>query len=427
MFMDIVFFFDKEDMFDCLTTMEELGINKKAIRMWYLLNKNTKIKVKTAFGTTEEASVGDCLGQGTCGAGLVSAANLDLGLQKSFNTSNKIMHFGSVRLQPLCYQDDVGTLCTNVAMARSQAKKLTQMIKEKTLDAHPDKSGIVLLGSKRFKDRVEKELIKEPINFNKFNLKIKTEDKYLGQMIKEDLSASALATVKERSGKIKGAAIEVKQIIGDFEMQTLGGLAAAWEIWERALIPSLLSGAGTWLGDIDEAIKCCNDIQDFYWRIILNISDSVPKLALRCETFMRDCKWRIWEEKCLFLMRIQNLEDGSLAKIIYQEAESNGWPGLGNEVRQICRELDIPDINSYRIQKAELQKAIQFSHKKDILKQFESSKKLQDIKESNFDDIQPYFHDKNIENARITFRIRTKMLKKSLGIKKLKLKILKMV
>ena len=111
-------------------------------------------------------------------------------------------------------------------------------------------------------------------------------------------------------------------------------------------------------------------------------------------------------------MRIQNLEDGSLAKIIDQEAESNGWPGLGNEVRQICRELDIPDINSYRIQKAELQKAIQFSQKKDILKQFESSKKLQDIKESNFDDIQPYFHDKNIENARIKFRIRTKMLKK---------------
>ena len=43
MVMDIVSFFDKEDMFDCLTTMEELDINKKAIRMWYLLNKNTKI------------------------------------------------------------------------------------------------------------------------------------------------------------------------------------------------------------------------------------------------------------------------------------------------------------------------------------------------------------------------------------------------
>ena len=217
----------------------------------------------------------------------------------------------------------------------------------------------------------------------------------------------------ERGGKIKGAGIEVKQIIEDFEMQTLGGLAAPWDLWEQALIPSLLSGAGTWLGNINEAIKQCSAIQDFCWRIILNVPDSVPKLALRCEPFMRDFKWRIWEEKCLLLMRIQNLEEGSLAKMVYLEAENNGWPGLGNEMRQICREFDIPDINSYRIQKAELQKAIKCSHKKDMMKQFESSKKLQDIKESNFDDIQPYFYDKNIKNARIKFRIRTQMLKKN--------------
>ena len=50
-----------------------------------------------------------------------------------------------------------------------------------------------------------------------------------------------------------------------------------------------------------------------------------------------------------------------------------------------------------------------------MMKQFQSSKKLEAIKESNFDDIQPYFNDKNIENARIKFRIRTKMLKKVPG------------
>ena len=108
-------------------------------------------------------------------------------------------------------------------MQKELCSQIKNILKEKTLDAHPDKSGIVLLGSERFKDRVEKELINEPINFNKFNLKIKTEDKYIGQMIKDDLISSALATVKERSGKIKGAAIEVKQIREDFEMQTLSG------------------------------------------------------------------------------------------------------------------------------------------------------------------------------------------------------------
>ena len=76
-------------------------------------------------------------------------------------------------------------------------------------------------------------------------------------------------------------------------MQAVGGLAAAWELWERALIPSLLAEAGTWLGDIQEAIKFCNSIQEFYWKIILKVPDSCPKLALRCKTFSRGIKWRI--------------------------------------------------------------------------------------------------------------------------------------
>ena len=91
--IDLVSFFDREDIFDCLETLEELEVNEKARRIWYLLNKDTKIVVKTAFGTTEEAEVGDCLAQGTSGAGLISAANLDKGLQKFFNTSNEVMEY----------------------------------------------------------------------------------------------------------------------------------------------------------------------------------------------------------------------------------------------------------------------------------------------------------------------------------------------
>ena len=148
--MDIIAFFDKEDIFDCLKTLQALNVNKKAARMWYMLNMNTKIAVKTAFGITEEAAVGDCLGQGTAGAGLVSAANLDIGLQKYFNTSdntsNPVMYYGNVRVQPLSYQDDVGSICASAHMAHTQAKHMTSMLKEKALHAHPEKSGLLMLG-----------------------------------------------------------------------------------------------------------------------------------------------------------------------------------------------------------------------------------------------------------------------------------------
>ena len=426
--MDIVSFFDKEDIFDCLETMKELKINKKATRLWYLLNRDTRIQVKTAFGLTEEEEVGDCLAQGTAGAGLISAANLDLGLQKKFNasndsntinssnnsntnnTSNEVLYFGDIRIQPLAYQDDVGSICQNVDMVRNQASKLTKMLSEKTLEAHENKSGVLILGSRKFQKKITKEIEENPIDFNKFNLNIKTTDKYLGQIFQSNLSESALATVQERAGKIKGAAMEAKAIIEDFQMKAMGGLVAAWELWERAILPSLLSGAGTWLGEVSEAIKLCNKLQGFYWRVILKVPESCPKLALLCETKMTDMKYRIWEEKCLLLSRVHSLEEGSLAKSIYEVAEENGWPGLGRDVRQICEQIQIPDLNKYNQRKQEIKKAIAHANYESMMQQFEGSRKLEDIKFDDFTNMQEYFNDRNLERARMKFKIRTKMV-----------------
>ena len=323
------------------------------------------------------------------------------------------MYYGHVRLQPLCYQD-VGTMCTNIEMLTCQASKMSNILKEKTLKAHHDKSGLLLLGSKKFKDKIKGEIKESKICLNNFTLKTKLSDKYLGQIFESDLSSSALSTVRQREGKIKGAAIEIKSIIEDYCMQVMG-LVAAWELWERALVPSLLSGAGTWLGGISEAGNLCISVQNFYWKIIRKLPNSVSKLALKCETNMVDILWRVWEEKCLLLNRIKSLPDGSLARQIYLEAESRGWPGLGQEVRQICEASGIPDLNKNLIRKTDIQKAIRNSHYKDMMSQFEGSRKLEDIRHDNFRRLQGYFNDKNLEKARLKFKIRTKMLEKIPG------------
>ena len=49
-------------------------------------------------------------------------------------------------------------------------------------------------------------------------------------------------------------------------MQEMGGLMAAWELWEKALVPSLLSGAGPWVGDATKEANLCDNIQNFFWR-----------------------------------------------------------------------------------------------------------------------------------------------------------------
>ena len=140
------------------------------------------------------------------------------------------------------------------------------------------------------------------------------------------------------------------------------------------------TGAGTWLGNIKETEDFCDGLQDFFWRVILEIPESCPKIALRCEPKMMGMKWKIWEEKCLLLKRISRLEEGSLAKIMCQEANENDWPGLNEEVRNICNEIKLKDIGKYEISKTEIQEAVFNSHYNDMKEQLKESRKLADIK-----------------------------------------------
>ena len=72
-----------------------------------------------------------------------------------------------------------------------------------------------------------------------------------------------------------------------------------------------------------------------------------------------------------------------------------------------------------------MQRAIQKSHFSDMMNQFEIYKKLEDINNYDFQNIPKYFNDKNIENTRIKFKIRMKMLENIPGHFKNKYKNIK--
>ena len=63
-------------------------------------------------------------------------------------------------------------------MARSQAEKLTKLTFEKVLEAHPDKSGLVILGNDKFRQKTQEELSKNPTYLTKFKLKVMDNTKY---------------------------------------------------------------------------------------------------------------------------------------------------------------------------------------------------------------------------------------------------------
>ena len=411
--VDIIQFFDKEDIFDVMQVLNDIGVNKKAARVWFKLNQGTRVSVKTAAGMTPAAEAGiDCIGQGTAGGALLSQLNLDYGLNQYFSGSSDETYYGQVRIQPVAYQDDVARASKSVLEVQAGNTKMSAMLQDKGLEAHPDKTCFIVMGSNDFKAKVYEDLKKCPLTFGKFELKEKEADKYLGQMLHSGgLGTSAEATVEERTGRIKGAAMEIKAIIEEFQTQAMGGLMVAWELWERAMIPSLLSGAGTWTGNIAKAVEMADKIQEFYWRVILKVPESCPKLALRCEPRQLGMKWRIWIEKMLLLKRIQKQDEGSLCHQVYEEGKSMGWPGLWQEVAEICKEVKIPDINDCDVPARDIKEAVTDHHGKCMTDELMKSEgKLKNIKFDNFKQVQGYFEDKSVDNGRMAFKIRTQML-----------------
>ena len=177
-----------------------------------------------------------------------------------------------------------------------------------------------------------------------------------------------------------------------------------------ALIPSLLSGAGTWLGECKDAISLCDKLQNFFWRVILKVPESCPKVALKSETGMVSMKWRLWEHKILLLIRIRNHSEDTLCRKIYEEGKLRKWPGLGQEVKEICEILNIPDVNKEHVPKTVVKEAVFNNHYKEMKEEIMKMKKLDPIKHEDFTEAQQYLKDKSIENGRMAFRIRSQML-----------------
>ena len=243
--VDIIAFFDREDIGDVMETLHRIGVNKKAARVWFKLNEGTEIAVKTATGVSDSVVVGDCIGQGTAGAALVSQANLDLGLMDYFKDSDAELEYGGVRLQPLAYQDDVLRGSKDVMDTNIGNIKLAAMLDEKGLQAHPDKTCYIVTGSKKYKEKVNTDLERSKIMLGDFPVKQKECDRCLGQMLhREGLDRSAEATAQERVGRLKGATREIKGIIEEFQMQTLGGMMDAGSCGKEPSSPVSSVGLG---------------------------------------------------------------------------------------------------------------------------------------------------------------------------------------
>ena len=156
--------------------------------------------------------------------------------------------------------------------------------------------------------------------FGNIKTKLKVADTYLGDMVHtEGLAASVAATVSDRASKVKAAMYEAAAIIEDYRMQAVGGLMGAWDLWNMAIIPSLLNNCGVWTEIDEKTVQRLEDLQNTYVRRVLHVPLSTPKVSLRSETGLLSIKHRIWEEKIRMIMAMKEMGPNFLARKVYEE------------------------------------------------------------------------------------------------------------
>ena len=411
--VDIQGFFDAESLRGVMGSLFSAKIPLKTYRLWYKLNSKTVIRVSTPSGLTEAGEAGELCAQGSSGAALASQLDVDMGIKTYFQDSKEEASYGSVRIQPQCFQDDIQRIALNVSSARAGNIKLHMMLSERLLRCHPLKTCYILYGSKKYKEQVRKELDSCPLKFGEFEMKEKDQDVYLGDVLSsKGLAASVEATITHRTGKIKGQIYETAAILKDFRIQSLGGMRGAWDIWEMSIIPSLLANCGSWVEMSKTAVEMLDDLQNLFCRLVYACPSSTPIPALRGEAALLDMEHRVMIEKVCLVTGIlfHHEEEDNYARDLLQEQLHMGWGGLTREVVEICSKVGLPDACKQYVHRDVVVDHIRVSNLKKLKKDMEGLGKLERIIKEDLRKPQKYMELVSLEDARLEFRWRTNML-----------------
>ena len=245
--------------------------------MLYELNKDTRISVRTPVGDTEWRDTGEGWGQGTIEGAIVSAVNLDNGVRDFFSSSEYEVSYGDMALSPTLFQDDISRLCWDPVSAQMGIDKLEAMAETKLLDFNLDKSCIIIIGQGKPKDELERQFRANPPLLYGEEMKIVTEEKYLGDQISTGgLGASILATIKKRQGLVIGKIFEIKAVLDDCRSHVTGGIQTGLDIWEMSVIPYLINNCESWTSLPGAAVQELDNLQNLFYRVLLQVPTGCP-------------------------------------------------------------------------------------------------------------------------------------------------------
>lgn len=143
-------------------------------------------------------------------------------------------------------------------------------MESKLLDFNLDKSCFMVVGNKTAQVKVKSKLKEQPLILCKAPMKCVESEKYLGDQISASgLADSVLDTVNLRAGKVTTSIYEIKAILEDCRIHSVGGIVAGLELWEAAVIPKLMYNSDVWTDINKVTVDKLEKLQNEFLRALL--------------------------------------------------------------------------------------------------------------------------------------------------------------
>ena len=86
-------------------------------------------------------------------------------------------------------------------------------------------------------------------------------------------------------------------------------------------------------------------LQTLFLSVLLAVPLSCARPALAWDTETLSMENRVAQRKLNFVCHLKRLGENLLAKQVYQEQLKHEWPGLVSEIKELCKNLRLEDIN----------------------------------------------------------------------------------
>ena len=371
-FLDIRTCFDSIELRDILAETVKAGIKGKPLRNIAKFTDVNRISIQgDEAGNMREVtnSSGQGSGYAPTGTSLTMAKVInDKIAEIELRLGTKVItEVSGLTLSQLMYVDDLSKCCSNSTESRLMGEAITKALKELKLAAHSEKSCILAFGRKRehFKDTVKND----PTIVQGFSMGFKEGETYLGMQFSElGAGDSITKTLLSRRIKCMTKAIDLKNKLGDIRVQSLGWLVTAITVFRAVIVPTLTYGCGAWVNMTKKQTELVEAIQRQCLTTVLEISPKCSYQTLLHVTNIPPAMGIVKKSKVTFINDLLHVKGkGICMDTLLKESEVDDSKGLINEVREICKEWELPDVTNRYVRPENLKEKIEDRLRREVL------------------------------------------------------------